>query len=144
MKIEEFKLERWLLEKNQIDVGGGYDIDIDETGVAGGDAGSLMITSEKIEVDGEITGHSMIGCQGGELFLWTKNLEIGDEPDFSDDTLVVTSEWLGHTGMTQITLKSLNDILLNDIGTLTTSHEKYQIIKDMDVLLVQQWVLLKL
>jgi filamentous hemagglutinin len=118
---------------SSIDVSGGYAYDPDDAGVSGGDAGSLKLCAADIVVKGAIDGHSIVGYQGGSLYLWAdevaivhseKDTELPEEPG----VLVLGDAWLTSTGMQDITIKSLGSLVIGGDVELTTSREKYQVV----------------
>ncbi len=121
-----------------VDVSGGYGID--ESGkLTKGNAGSLQLMGPSLAVEATLKGHSILGAQGGTFIAHANNVQVSASapslPDgFSADS-PIPSEMLGRftlaqdffkdTGITQLDLRSVNDLVIDSGVTLTPSSMKF-------------------
>lgn len=115
-----------------IDVSGGFESDWLKGSLVGGDAGGASAESVRVELNGEIDGHSLVGYRGGSLNLWADAIIFMQDPatDNGDGGLTITPEWIKQSGMSDISLKSRNDMVLENVGLIEPSREKYIVLQD--------------
>jgi filamentous hemagglutinin family protein len=122
-----------------VDVSGGYIID-QKGNVAGGSAGSLNIQGSNIMLDGDLRGYALADVNGkingGSITLnatditvaktsplWPEDFSAGsDVPADMAGKFILAGDRFADTGFTQITLNSLNDIVIEPDTTITTSQ----------------------
>lgn len=120
-----------------VDVSGGYIIN-PKGNVTGGSAGSLSIQGSNIMLNGDLRGYALANAngniQGGAITLSAKNIEVGnaaqDWSGFSpytndvpanDGNFILAGNRFDITGFTNITLNSINNIVIDPNTTLAPS-----------------------
>jgi filamentous hemagglutinin family protein len=121
-----------------VDVSGGYVIN-QKGNVTGGSAGSLNIQGSNIMLDGDLRGYALTDANGkingGSITLNSTNIIVeqtspewpedftadSDVPAVMTGKLILAGNRFTDTGFTQITLNSLNDIVIEPDTTITTS-----------------------
>ena len=120
-----------------IDVSGGYEID-EKGNVSGGDAGTLELQGSTLAVEGDLRGHSLAGNEGGTIILHAENVEVlrsapglpgdfnfdSDIPDDLKDKLILAQNRLDQTGFTQIALRSVHDLTVEEDVNFSPSMVK--------------------
>ncbi|HET6516149.1 MAG TPA: filamentous hemagglutinin family protein [Thermodesulfovibrionales bacterium] len=128
----------FIQDKAVVDVSGGYLID-QKGKVAGGDAGKLNIQGSNIMLGGDLRGYTLADVngksKGGAITLVSTDVQVSKAPQnwsgfnaYKDDVpkelknrFVLAESRLDDTGFTQITLKSLNDVIVEPDTTLSPS-----------------------
>jgi filamentous hemagglutinin family protein len=119
-----------------IDVSGGYQVSTSGK-ITGGDAGSLSLQGYAVVLAGDLRAYSLLGNSGGALTVLAGNVTIAPSaPSFpygltADAPLsgnlqgqfILGANQLDGTGFTNITLKSVNDVVMEG-GTLGPSLVK--------------------
>ena len=119
----------FLLPGALIDVSGGWKISASGE-VTGGDAGKVVFQGSSLVLNGDLLGRSLLGNKGGSISLTAPNIVLADSPGLlpggfkADDAapqdllgrLVLGSGQLDATGFTNVTLKSVNDIVIKSGG----------------------------
>ena len=119
-----------------IDVSGGWEISASGK-VTGGNAGNVAFQGPSLIVNGALLGLSLVGNKGGSISMTAPNITIAASPGalpagFTADStlpqnllgqLVLGANQLDESGFTSITLKSVNDIVMQS-GTLGPSLTK--------------------
>ncbi len=130
-----------LREGATLDVSGGYIIGDNRQILDSGDAGSLEVLGGAIILDGTVKGEAMYGKDGGSITLHAGEVHVvssaDDLPDIpegysSEDPLpedyrgmlIIDDNRFDDTGFTQITLKSVTDITLEENVSLSPSRVK--------------------
>nr|WP_320191734.1 filamentous haemagglutinin family protein [uncultured Desulfobacter sp.] len=130
-----------LREGATLDVSGGYIIGDDRDILDSGDAGSIEILGGAIILDGTVTGTALYGNDGGSITLHAGEVrvvadmddlpEIADEyssedplPEEYEELLIIDDNRFDDTGFTQITLKAVTDITLEENVSLSPSLVK--------------------
>jgi filamentous hemagglutinin family protein len=121
-----------------VDVSGGYVIDA-KGNVTGGSAGSLNIQGTNIMLDGDLRGYALADVNGkingGSITINSTNITVASTSylwpeDFSADSdvpaeiagqFILAGDRFADTGFTQITLNSLNNIVIESGVSITTS-----------------------
>ena len=121
-----------------VDVSGGYVIDA-KGNVTGGSAGSLNIQGTNIMLDGDLRGYALADVNGkingGSITINSTNITVASTSymwpeDFSADSdvpaeiagqFILAGDRFADTGFTQITLNSLNNIVIEPGVSITTS-----------------------
>jgi filamentous hemagglutinin len=110
-----------------IDVSGGWLISTAGK-VSGGDAGSIELQGYSLFIDGDLRGYSLTGNKGGTVSLAAGNVSVGSSsatlptgfaadspwPESSRGHLVLGAGRFDNTGFTNITLKSLTGIAVDE------------------------------
>jgi filamentous hemagglutinin family protein len=108
-----------------VDVSGGYIVN-QKGNVTGGNAGVLTIQGLNIMLNGDLMGYALAGTtgdiQGGSINLSSKNIIVGNAAqdwsgfnpynDAGPGQLILAGDRFDDTGFTQITLNSLNSIVI--------------------------------
>ena len=119
-----------------IDVSGGWQISASGK-VTGGDGGSLAFQGPSLVINGDLLGQSLVGNKGGEISMTAPNITIAASagalpagftadsalPQNLQGQFVLGAGQLDGSGFTSITLKSVNDIVMQS-GTLGPSLVK--------------------
>jgi filamentous hemagglutinin family protein len=121
-----------------VDVSGGYIID-QKGNVTGGSAGSLSVQGTNIMLDGDLRGYALADVNGkingGSITINSTNITVAktsplwpenftadsDVPAQMAGRFVLAGDRFADTGFTQITLNSLNNILVDPDTEITTS-----------------------
>ncbi len=119
-----------------VDVTGGYQI-ASSGKVTGGDAGSLTLQGYSLIVAGDLKAQSLMGNNGGSITMHAGNVTIspgtpstpgfnaGDPwPDNLKGQLVLGATQLDGTGFTNITVKSVNDLIIESGAAIGPSLTK--------------------
>ncbi|TWJ16696.1 filamentous hemagglutinin family protein [Geobacter argillaceus] len=131
-----------------LDVSGGYVIDAGGK-IKGGDAGSILLQGAALVANGDFRGFSLPGRKGGGITLQADNVEVSVATpfqltrDFTATTpipalsvngggestayLLVAGDRFAGTGMTNITLKSRNDLTIDSGVAMAPSQRKLQV-----------------
>ncbi len=123
--------------KATLDVSGGYVID-EEGKVTGGDAGTIVMQGKTIVLDGQLKGYSLVGNDGGKIVLYAHNITVAQSalalPEgFNADSelpedfatgLTLAANRFDTTGFTQIELKSLGNLQVEQGATVSPSRAK--------------------
>ena len=118
-----------------IDVSGGWLIN--STGkVTGGNAGSLTVQGNSLVLEGTLEAQSLVGNKGGAITLTAPNVTMaaaapstvsfvaGPFPDSVQGQLVLGAGALDASGFTNITLNSVNDLIVESGASLGPSLAK--------------------
>ena len=119
-----------------IDVSGGWYIDT--TGkVTGGDAGSVTLQGPSLILGGDLRAWSLVGSKGGTISMHAANVTIAASPaaapSFGEDDpwpdsfqgkMVIGSSQLAGTGFSAVTIKSVNDIVMEGGAAIGPSLTK--------------------
>ncbi|WDP92942.1 MAG: filamentous hemagglutinin family protein [Desulfobacter sp.] len=123
-----------------LDVSGGYMLGRDLSLTDSGDAGSLTISGRAIALDGDISGYSMLGKDGGTINLhaWQTTVVKGRAPETAagyshedpmayQKQLILGDDFLDGAGFTHITLSAYTDLDVEAGATLAPSLIKQQV-----------------
>jgi hypothetical protein len=122
-----------------VDVSGGYLID-PKGKITGGNAGSLDIQGVNIMVEGDLRGFALADgngkIKGGSVTLTSKDIRVGPPntgdvwgpgsetmpvPETMKGKLNLASDRFDETGFTQITLRSMNNVVVGENTTINPS-----------------------
>ena len=123
-----------------VDVSGGYQVSAAGK-VTGASAGSLTLEGYSLVVNGDLRAQSLMGNNGGSISMWAGNVTIAPSggtlpsgfgagsalPQNLQGQLVLGATQLDGSGFTNITLKSVNDIVAASGVTLAPSPAKLSI-----------------
>ena len=98
-----------------LDVSGGYSID-QKNKITGGNAGILSIQGSNIQLDGDLRGYALADPSGkilgGAISIASKDVYVGSGSSAPPGAFVLAQNRLNDTGFTQITLNSINDLVV--------------------------------
>ncbi len=107
-----------------VNVDGGYTID-QKGNVTGGNAGTLSIQGSNIQLDGNLHGYALANSSGdilgGSITLASKEIYVGSGASAPSGSFVLAGDRLDNTGFTQITLNSINDLVVESGTTIGPS-----------------------
>ncbi len=116
-------------------VDGGYRIDPGGE-VTGGNAGSLMVQGNAIQLDGQIQGRSLIERAGGSLTLRAKEVVMtpadarsgidgGDYPLSPEGRLILQADRLAGTGFSDVSLQAKEKVIVEPDTIFRVSPVKF-------------------
>lgn len=118
----------FLLAGSAVDVSGGYAIDR-QGKVSGGHAGMLTLQGANVQLDGDLRGHALADAGGkilgGSLTLTTKDIRVvpagSGASRVAEGKLLLAADRFDTTGFTQITLRSVHDLIFEPGASLAPS-----------------------
>ena len=107
-----------------VNVDGGYTIN-QKGNVTGGNAGTLSIQGSTIQLDGDLHGYALADPSGkvlgGAITLAATNIDVGTGTSAPPGSFVLAGDRLDNTGFTQITLNSINDLVVESNTNISPS-----------------------
>lgn len=135
---------------SQINVNGGYYVD-SSAEITNGNAGSVAVQGHTIALDGEISGLSGNGADGGSIELHADQISLTADaervttvPDsfaYEDDlegAVILDQNLFDDTGFTHIALKSKNDLIVEEGVELVPSTMKLATLTANDTLTLSE------
>jgi len=112
---------------SSIDVSGGHVIDT-KGKVTGGDAGSVSIQGERVTLDGEIAGHSLLGKKGGSISIHAGEVVVAADPSTVENPdgkkTVIDDNRFDSAGFSSIEYKAERNLTVKEGANLAPSAVK--------------------
>ncbi|RNC69001.1 MAG: filamentous hemagglutinin N-terminal domain-containing protein [Desulfuromonadales bacterium] len=111
---------------SSIDVSGGHVIDT-KGKVTGGDAGSVAMQGERVTLDGDIAGHSLVGKKGGSISVHAGEVVVAADPSTigNDGTkTVIADDRFDGSGFSSIEYKAERNLTVKKGANLAPSAVK--------------------
>ncbi|ABB31692.1 filamentous hemagglutinin family outer membrane protein [Geobacter metallireducens RCH3] len=111
---------------SSVDVSGGHVIDT-KGKVTGGDAGSVSIQGERVNLDGDIAGYSLVGKKGGGISVHAGEVVVAANPSaISNDgtKTVIADDRFAGSGFSSIEYKAERNLTVAEGANLAPSAVK--------------------
>lgn len=112
---------------SSVDVSGGHVIDT-KGKVTGGDAGSVSIQGERVTLDGEIVGNSLVGKKGGSISVHAGEVVVAANPSTVEDTdrkkTIIDDNRFDGSGFSSIEYKAERSLTVKEGANLAPSAVK--------------------
>lgn len=112
---------------SRVDVSGGYVIDT-KGKVAGGDAGTVSIQGERVTLDGDIAGYSLVGKKGGSVSVHAGEVVVAADPSKIEDAehrkTVIDDDRFAGSGFSSIEYKAERNLTVTEGAELAPSAVK--------------------
>jgi len=112
-----------------LDVSGGYSVG-PRGAVSGGDAGGIELIGRTVQLNGVLSGHALLGYDGGKLRIATENeFRITHAPSDGNGagttTDTISDGWIAQSGFSHLDFSSDNNLIVENQAVLQPSTLKY-------------------